>query len=505
MNAATAPVPKIFESATILIVDDNRVNLKIATKFLEKSGIKVLATRNPKIGLQQAKEAKPDIILLDIVMPEMDGFEACSLLKEDLDTKHIPVIFMTSLSQIDDKIKAFNAGGVDYLTKPLEEKELLARVKAQLQLQSLTKKLQESEASYRLLAELSPVGVFHFNLEGKCTYANQKGIRLTGLNLEDMMLRYFDSICPCWSQFIEGIKLQQQVLEQQEWSQECQFQRPDGTRIWVLLQIVLSKDFQGKHTGFIVSMTDISDRKLYEEKLANNLAQEKEITQLKSRFISMTSHEFRTPLAVISSSVGIMKKFGHKLSEEKKQAHFQTIEKYIQHTTRLLDDILMINSAEAGEIKLNPEAIDLYSFCQNLVAEMQMSSDRHQILFTCHSQTSDLIQVSLDLKLLREILTNLLSNAIKYSPDGGEVNLDLTMKPEKVIFQVKDGGIGIPTSDEEKLFEHFHRASNVGTIQGTGLGLSIVKQCVDLHGGQITVQSQVGQGTTFTVTLPVSS
>jgi len=247
---------------------------------------------------------------------------------------------------------------------------------------------------------------------------------------------------------------------------------------------------------------DITDRKQAEANMRKALAREKELSELKSRFISMTSHEFRTPLAVIYSSVGILKTFGHKLSEEKKQTHFQTIDKYIHHTTRLLDDILMINRVEAGEIQFNPEAIDLASFCENLVTEMQTSSPQHQLIFTCHSHTWDQSQASMDQKLLRQILTNLLSNAIKYSSDGGEVNLDLTTKPEKVIFQVKDCGIGIPPSDQEKLFESFHRASNVGTIQGTGLGLSIVKRCVDLHGGQISFESQAGVGTTFTVTIP---
>ncbi len=255
-----------------------------------------------------------------------------------------------------------------------------------------------------------------------------------------------------------------------------------------------------KFYGNLWLYRDISNRKQVEIEIQTALDKETELNQLKSRLISMTSHEFRTPLTVISSSVGILKTFAKKLSDEQKLEHLNRIETYVGHTTKLLDEILLLNQAEAGKLQFQPALIDLVSFCENLVNEMQFGASDHSLVFT-YNCTADNTLATLDEKLLRQVLTNLLSNAIKYSPDGGEVNFTLTLAEDGAIFKVKDSGIGIPPEDQKRLFESFHRAKNVGTIQGTGLGLSIVKKCAQLHGGDVTVESEVGKGTTFTVTI----
>jgi signal transduction histidine kinase len=197
--------------------------------------------------------------------------------------------------------------------------------------------------------------------------------------------------------------------------------------------------------------------------------------------------------------------------------------------TDLLEDVLLIGRADAGKSEFNPVSLDLTEFCRNLVEEIQMSaSNQHEINFvsnqiqfnterlnsevfslqcsqlevlTSYENESETI-VFMDEKLLRQILNNLLSNAIKYSPQGGIVHFALTCKNGEATFQIRDEGIGIPPADLARLFETFHRAKNVGKIPGTGLGLAIVKRCVEIHGGKIAVDSQVGVGTTFTVTLP---
>jgi signal transduction histidine kinase/F0F1-type ATP synthase epsilon subunit len=257
----------------------------------------------------------------------------------------------------------------------------------------------------------------------------------------------------------------------------------------------------GKFYGNLWLYRDISNRKQVEIETQTALERETELNQLKSRFISMTSHEFRTPLTVISSSVGILKTFAKKLSDEQKLVHLNRIETYVGHTTKLLDEILLLNQAEAGKLQFKPTLIDLVSFCENLVNEMQLGASDHNLVFTYNS-TADNTVATVDEKLLRQVLTNLLSNAIKYSPDGGEVNFTLALAEDEAVFKVKDSGIGIPPEDQKRLFESFHRAKNVGTIQGTGLGLSIVKKCAQLHGGDVTVESEVGKGTTFTVIIP---
>ncbi len=244
---------------------------------------------------------------------------------------------------------------------------------------------------------------------------------------------------------------------------------------------------------------DITERKQAEADIRNALEKEKELGELKSRFVTMASHEFRTPLATILSSAELIQHYSHKWGEEKKLVHLQRIQLAVKHMTGLLNDVLLIGKAEAGKLECNLTLLDLVQFCRDLVEEMQISTSTHTIDFRIQGQCSD---TYMDEKLLRHILSNLLSNAIKYSPQGGTVRFSLNCELADMIFEVQDEGIGIPASDQMQLFDSFHRASNVGTISGTGLGLSIVKKSVDLHGGTIVVKSQVGSGTTFTVKLP---
>lgn len=229
------------------------------------------------------------------------------------------------------------------------------------------------------------------------------------------------------------------------------------------------------------------------------LDKEKELSELKSRFVSMASHEFRTPLATILSSAELIEHYSHKWSEEKKLTHLERIQTAVKHMTQLLNDVLLIGKAEAGKLEFKPTAIALTQFCNNLVEEIQLTASNHTIAFCSQGEYTD---TYMDEKLLRHILSNLLSNAIKYSPKASTVHFDLVCEQEKAVFCIQDQGIGIPVADQAQLFKSFHRASNVGTISGTGLGLAIVKKSVDLHGGNITVDSKVGVGTTFSVMLP---
>ena len=236
-----------------------------------------------------------------------------------------------------------------------------------------------------------------------------------------------------------------------------------------------------------------------EERMRQTLEKEKELSELKSRFISVASHEFRTPLAIIRGSTDLLERYCRDFIDKKKSKHFQRIHASVDQMLQLLDDVLLIGKAEAGKLQFKPVPLDVVDFCRNLVELLQLNASKHEIVFT-HRGECD--RACMDENLLRHILTNLLSNAIKYSPEGGTVKFDLTCEDSTVTFRVRDRGIGIPSTDLQRLFEPFHRATNVGIIQGTGLGLAIIKKSVEVHGGQITVDSEVGVGTTFTVTLP---
>lgn len=251
------------------------------------------------------------------------------------------------------------------------------------------------------------------------------------------------------------------------------------------------------------------------------LAKEKEMREVKSRFVSMVSHEFRNPLSTILTSTEILIHHSNQLEEDKKNEYLYHIQNAVKHLSQILSDVLNIETAESPATSFNPEPLNLRTFCEELLAEFQLgTSSIHDIVFSIQEER-ELSQIitnsfssrsaetksklpSLDKKLLRHILINLLTNAIKYSPQGGKISFDLFYLQKEVVFRIQDEGIGIPEVDRDNLFTSFYRARNVGNIPGTGLGLSIVKQYVDLHGGEISFVSKEGVGTTFIVSIPFS-
>jgi two-component system, sensor histidine kinase and response regulator len=241
------------------------------------------------------------------------------------------------------------------------------------------------------------------------------------------------------------------------------------------------------------------------------LIKEQETNELQSRFITTASHEFRTPLGIISSAAGLLEDYDHRLDSAKKQKYFTQIQSAVKHMTGLLEDILLINQTDAGKLECKKSPLDLIEFCQQLVEQLTVSKDaEHKLVMTVTASDPNLdfngiFPVCIDPKLVRQILTNLLSNAIKYSFPASQIQFEIQLAANMVTFYIRDRGIGISNVDRANLFSAFHRGSNVSNIQGTGLGLSIVKRCVDLHGGTIDVTSEVGVGSTFIVNLPINN
>jgi len=365
----------------------------------------------------------------------------------------------------------------------------------------IQEKMRRRDAQFRAIFEQAAVGIARVALDGRFLQVNQRICQMLGYNEKEMLAKTMAEITHPeeWQLDVDYLE---KILsgEIETFAREKRYLHKDGSVFWGKITVSLVRGSSKDRDYLIAVLEDVSDRKQAEEEVRNALAREKELGELKSRFISMTSHEFRTPLSVISSSAGIMKTFNTKLTDEKRLTHLNTIETYVKHTTRLLDDILLLNRAEAGNIPFNPQGTNVVNYCEKLTQEMQTSTENHVLTFTRHCPPET--EAELDIKLLQQVLINLLSNAIKYSPDGGEVKFDLSVVKDKLVFQVRDSGIGIPEEDQKHLFESFHRATNVETIQGTGLGLVIVKKCVELHKGEINFTSELGRGTTFTVTIP---
>jgi two-component system, chemotaxis family, sensor kinase Cph1 len=272
------------------------------------------------------------------------------------------------------------------------------------------------------------------------------------------------------------------------------------------------KDKDGACVGVLASLRDITAHKQMEtmlreeeartreilEMLRMELEQEKELGELKSRFVSMTSHEFRTPLAIIQATSESLQYYLDKMDEEQKVKRFAKIKNQVTHITMMLDNVLSIGSLDAGATEFRPELLDLDALIKEILSELRQTETEHQFVYSCAGECG---KVSADSTLMRQIIMNLLSNAINYSPEG-DIGLMLSDNNNYVILKITDEGIGIPEKDHVHLFENFHRGSNVDTISGAGLGLAIAKHAVELHNGTITFTSEVGVGTTFAVTIP---
>lgn len=232
----------------------------------------------------------------------------------------------------------------------------------------------------------------------------------------------------------------------------------------------------------------------------SEIEQEKQLTDLKLNFFALASHELRTPLSAILVSAQLLDKTKVEWSEEKRSRNLKRIQSSAKTMTQLLSDILLLTRAEAGKLELNPQNINLQEFCLQLIEEVKFNSQaQQQVIF---SFTGEQILAQLDEKLLRSLLMSLLTNAIKYSSPESEIQFRLHREPSHIQIEIADQGIGISAMDQQQLFESFHRGQNAKTISGAGLGLAVVRKCLELQQGDITVQSQLGLGTTVTIQLP---
>ncbi len=246
---------------------------------------------------------------------------------------------------------------------------------------------------------------------------------------------------------------------------------------------------------------DITDRKQAEGEMMRSLAREKELGELKSSFIAMVSHEFRTPLGVIQSAADVLDRYLDRLTPEDRREHLAMIFRSTRGLSHLVDSVLLLGRVEDGRLQFSPSPLDLEGLCRELVDEVHSATATRCPVEVIAS--GGLKEAWSDPDLIRHILTNLLSNAVKYSEPGSPVQLSIERRDGDAILTVTDRGIGIPESDRTHLFTSFARGSNVGQRPGSGLGLLIVQRCVNLHGGTISIESSNGSGTIVTVTLPV--
>lgn len=548
-----------IENVKILAIDDNKDNLTIIKALINEAFPKAqtIFANDGFRGLELAFEKEPDIILLDIIMPGMDGYEVCKKLKVHPITADIPVVFITAIK--DDKqsrIKALEAGGEGFLSKPVDISELTAQIRAMLKIREATilkrgekerlenlidertrelqkthaetlnllkyfqaenekrKKseaaLKESEEKTRLFkraVDSSSVGIIITDIEGKIIYTNPFYLKISGYRESELIGQLSTFLDANFQPETFNRKRWKNILSGKDWSGEIKNIKKNGESYWVKAVISPIVSAAGEITNFIVVSEDITQKKQLLEDLITAKEKAEESDKLKTAFLANMSHEIRTPMNGILGFAELLKE--QDLSSEIQQKYIHIIEKSGARMLNIINNIVDISKIEAGlmEITLTDsdinEQIDyIYNFFKPEVEAKGM-----QLYFKKHYANHKAI-IKTDQEKLYAIFTNLVKNAIKYSyrgyiefgyyPEQNEQGRDL------MIFYVKDTGIGIHKDKTSIIFDRFRQVSEGKNrhYEGAGLGLSITKSYVEMLGGKIWVESEEGVGSRFCFSLP---
>jgi PAS domain S-box-containing protein len=387
----------------------------------------------------------------------------------------------------------------------------VASVRDTSQIASMNEALLRSQARYRSLVDNSDQGAM-FILDRRVAYSNPAAQRFFGLshdellNVQSTYLLHPDDRALALmrrKQMIAGDPDRTVVLRTINPPSEKLL--PDSKISWVRLHGSMI-EWDGRW-GALIFLTDITEMRESQEKMRKALAQEKELGDLKTRFVSMASHEFRTPLATIQTSSELLEHYNERLSAEEKRDAVTDIQRAVQRMQGMMDSFLAFGRMDAGTTAFAPKATAVLGFLQSLVQEARTSQARQYVVpIYAEHPINVQTQLLLDQTLLRQMVMNLIINACKYSTGDAQVQLRVTQRESAeglfLLISVEDQGIGIPEGELPRLFESFYRASNATNIPGTGLGLAIVDRAARAHGGRVQVNSVLGQGSTFVLDLP---
>ncbi|MBF2048559.1 MAG: response regulator [Elainella sp. C42_A2020_010] len=496
--------PAISPKANILVIDDTPENLYLLSSMLTERGYKVRSVTKGSDGLRGAQAAPPDLILLDVRMPEMDGYEVCQQLQQHERTKEIPVIFISASGEVLDKVQAFGVGGVDYITKPFQVEEVLARIETHLMLRRLHAQLEaqnaqletqnaqlQQEIRERAAAEEkfakafraspSPIAILTL-AEQRFIEVNPSFLRMSSYTETEILNRTIVELKLVTANTYEQIvQLFQEkgVLQNQE-LEICTKHNEIRTVLLSIEQIELA--------GIPCILNIINDITEYK--------------RLENEFISLVSHELRTPLNSLIGSLDLLRtgKLGS-LSEKGQQVLDIAISNSVR-LIRLVNDILDLERIKLGKITMQKVQCQAESLLAEAIEAMQSMAEQAKVVLKGEAIAAEFWA---DPDRLLQMLTNLLSNAIKFSEPKQTVWLRACVQSDQLHIQVADQGRGIPTDQLQRIFEPFQQvdASDSREKGGTGLGLAICRSIVEQHQGQIWVESSLGEGSTFHILLPL--
>ena len=544
---------QIEPKVNILLVDDKLENLLALEAILEKLGENLVRATSGEEALRCLLNQDYAVILLDVQMPGMDGFETATLIRNRGRSRHTPIIFLTAFSSSDQMLfKGYALGAVDYLLKPLDPNILTSKVtvfvelfkkteavkQQAAQLVAVNAELRQSEERLRSLSTCSPVGIFEIDTEGGCRYTNPRYQTICGLKAaESLEKRWLESVHPedreravtSWSDYIR---------EGRNYSEEFRFQTAQGIVRWVQVRSSPMLSGQGELLGYVGTLEDITEGKQAEEVRAQVIREQtarqeaEAANRMKDEFLAVLSHELRTPLTSMLGWSKILR--SKKLDDKATSRALEAIERNAMSQMQLIEDILDVSRIIRGQLRLNVSAVNLISVMEAALEAVRPLAEAKDIKLNTVLNTS-VGSVYGDPARLQQVVWNLLTNAIKFTPKGGRVEVRLSAyfgssisdfgfaqsndfglgsdgenldssntdegsnpkfkiqnsKSQYAQIQVIDTGIGISSEFLPKVFERFRQADSTTTRShnGLGLGLAIVRHLVELHKGTIFAQS----------------
>ncbi len=482
------------EKPSVLVVDDQPLNVKLLEAHLAPQGYEIYQAYSGQEALEKVLENEIDLILLDVMMPGLDGYEVTRRLRANEETRLIPIVLITALKDTEDRIRGIEAGCDDFISKSFDKNELLSRVKALLKISYYRSLLDEKE-KFEYLIEHMEDGIVIFSGDIKINRLNQKARDFLGIDTYDPDFDFFNHLESLFKVNYQG-DLKKDVKERML---SFSLERSETEKVKSLFLEVRSsviKNPAKEISSLIMIVNDVTEQR--KEEL------------LKQNFLSLISHKLRTPVNFITQSAsmlreGILGSLTEKQEKfinsilEKSNSLAGLVEKLIGFTTVISQNIdLLKDSVE--------EPIELKSYLTAFIDSRRYAREDKKVEITidCPEQEAS---ISLSKSYLDLIMGNLIENAIKFNDkESAKITVAVKTFPEKIDILVSDNGAGIPPEEKEKIFNKFYQIDKyfTGNVEGAGLGLALVKQLITAYGGQMDLKSEIGRGSTFTISLPSS-
>jgi PAS domain S-box-containing protein len=463
-------------SAQILVVDDNAVNCELLEAMLEPQGYDVLQAYSGHDALQVAQQIRPDMILLDVNMPEMDGFEVARRLRANEMTKLIPVVMVTALGDLGHRVQGLESGADDYLAKPVSQMELLARVQSTLRLSWLRRQVDERQKLELVLGDVSD-GILIVDATGRVREVSPSAKRLLGL---EQVGPFVDELC----RELDGAPEDLTEAVRQGEARDFVLHREQPV-LFLSVSVRPVFDPEGNSTGAVLSLRDVT-RETLDHKLQQDL-------------LSLVSHKFRTPLTVVTSWVQVLLEEGCGPISAPQREALSAITGAADDLRDLLDGMLSFLEWTQRLQHMQRRAVHFIDIAQDLHERARLEFGSQLDLVVRHAAEGVIV---VDRTLFVEVLLELLRNATKFSGSSCvQVEMAMRQDGERAVVEVRDNGVGIAPEKLERIFDRFYQLEDefTGQVHGLGLGLAMVKRAMDAMGAELSVSSQLQHGVHFTI------